>query len=370
MSLARARADSVVATALRLPFAVPPAVGMGPFLKATVAVVDGDRAWVSHDVGNLDSAAAIAAYEDTLARLLDETGVAPRAAGHDLHPDFHSTRLAQGLGLELELELGLAPVPVQHHQAHIAAVAAENGHPGPLLGLALDGFGLGPGDQSWGGELLYLDGAGYARRGHLAPLPQPGGDVAAREPWRMGAAVLHRLGRGGEIAARFAGQPHAAMLEQVLDRNLNCPPTSSAGRLFDAACGLLGLRPVAEFEGQAPMELESLVTRPRVMADGWTLEDGVLDLLPLMDTLPGRDPADGADLFHGTLAAALVDWAAAAGVATVGLSGGCFFNRVLTRLVAEGLAARGMTVLRHGRVSPGDPGVSLGQAWVAAQTVA
>ena len=346
---------------MRLPFAVPPVIGVGPFLKATVTVVAGERAWVSRDAGNLENAEAIAAYEDILERMLDETGVTPQAVGHDLHPDFHSTRVAQGMAP--------ATVAVQHHQAHIAAVAAENGHAGPLVGLSLDGFGLGPDNQSWGGELLLVDGPSYRRLGHLALMAQPGGDVAAREPWRMAAAVLHRLGRSDEIASRFAGQPHAGMLGQILARDLNCPPTSSAGRLFDAACGLLGVCPVAEFEGQAPMQLEVMVTTPEVMDGGWTLADGVLDLLPLMATLPGRDPVEGANAFHGTLAAALVEWAAQAGVETVGLSGGCFFNRVLTERVSAGLRDRGLTVLTHSRVSPGDPGVSLGQAWVAAQTV-
>ncbi|KAA5606332.1 hydrogenase maturation protein HypF [Roseospira marina] len=344
-------------------------MGLGAYLKATVATMSHGRATLSTSTGDLGDVETRRAYDAVVRAMRTHLGAAPRVVAHDLHPDFHSTHAARALAAET----GAVALPVQHHHAHIAAVAAEHGHTGPVLGLALDGFGLGPGGASWGGELLRVEGAAFTRLGHLRRLRQPGGDVAAREPWRMAAAALHALGRTDTIADRFAGQTHARMLGPILERGLNCPETSSAGRLFDAACGLLGVHPVADFEGQAPMALEALVTTPRVLPDGWILrDDGVLDPMPLLDALsaPGRTPEDGADLFHGTLAAALVTWAADAAartrVRTVGLSGGCFFNRVLTRLVADGLRGHGLTVLTHRAVSPGDPGLSLGQAWIAA----
>ncbi|MBB4286463.1 hydrogenase maturation protein HypF [Roseospira goensis] len=351
-----------------------PVAGMGAFLKAAVAVMGQGRAALSRPAGDLGDVDTRRAYDRLVEALVARLRAAPRVIAHDLHPDFHSTHAARALAART----GAALLPVQHHHAHIAAVAAEHGHVGPLLGLALDGFGLGPDRESWGGELLRVDGARVDRLGHLRRLPQPGGDVAAREPWRMAAAALHVLGRTDAIAARFADQRHAGLLGQVLTRGVNCPETSSAGRLFDAACGLLGVHPVAAFEGQAPMALEAMVTAPRTLDGGWRIDDasGVLDPRPLLEALavPGMTPEAGADLFHGTLAAALVDWAAraaeATGVRTVGLSGGCFFNRVLTRAVAEGLRERRLTVLSHHAVSPGDPGLSLGQAWVAAHHAA
>ncbi len=351
---------------LPLPRPLPPVLAAGAFLKNTLCAIDGTRAVITPVVGNLDSAEAIRAFEAAAAALMAEMSGPPRLIAHDLHPDFASSRWAQAQA---------APaLAVQHHHAHIAAVAAEHGHQGPLIGLALDGFGLGPGQQSWGGELLRVDGPQYKRLGHLAPLAQPGGDVAAREPWRMAAAVLHRLGRGGEIASRFAPYPAAARLETILARGVNCPFTSSAGRLFDAACGLLGLTPVAAFEGQAPMALEALATAPCVLTGGWSIGDGVLDCLPLLEALIGRPADEGANLFHGTLAAALADWAAQAaeaqGIGHVALSGGCFFNAVLRRDLGDRLAARGLAVLLPRAASPGDPGVSLGQAWIAALTLA
>lgn len=346
-----------------LPRPVPTVLAVGAFLKTAVCMTHGDVAHVSPPVGDLDSREAVARFEEAVARLRAAVGADPVLVAHDLHPDFASTRWAQASGLP--------SLPVQHHHAHIAAVAAEHGLDAPLIGLALDGFGLGPGNQAWGGELLLVDGPRYERLGGLRPLPQPGGDVAAREPWRMAAAALHALGRGGEIATRFAAHRPAALLAQVIGKGVNCPPTSSCGRLFDAACGLLGVVPVAAFEGEAPMALEKMVGAPKVMDGGWRIgPDGELDTLPLLERLIGMAPAEGADLFHGTLVAALADWAAAAaerhGPRHVGLGGGCFFNRVLSDGLTRALAQRGLTPLPARRVSPGDPGLSLGQAWIAA----
>jgi len=341
---------------------LPPVLATGAFLKNSLCSIEGCQAVISPAIGNLDSAEAIGQFETAAAAMLADMTAPPVLFAHDLHPDFYSSRWAQGQD---------APsLAVQHHHAHIAAVAAEHGHDGPIIGLALDGFGLGPGNQSWGGELLLVDGPDYQRLGHLAWMPQPGGDIAAREPWRMASAILHRLGRTEEIPGRFAEQKAAAMLPTILAKGLNSPLTSSAGRLFDAACGLLGVHLVAEFEGQAPMALEAMVTAPRLLTGGWSIEDGVLDCLPLMESLLGREAADGADLFHGTLIAAMADWAAQAaertGVQRVALGGGCFFNKVLREGLVLTLKAAGLEPLLPLQASPGDPGVSLGQAWVAA----
>lgn len=349
---------------IRLPRPVPPVLALGAFLKNTICVTKGDCAYLSPVHGDLGTPEAIAAFEASVERMVAELGVMPVRVAHDLHPDFHSTRFAQSLDLP--------QLPVQHHHAHAAAIAAEHLHDGPVIGVSLDGFGLGPNNESWGGELLYCQGAGYRRLGHLALLAQPGGDVAAREPWRMAAAALHKLGKGADIAARWPAIPAAARLGMVLDKGLNAPPTSSAGRLFDAACGLLNIHPIAEFEGQAPMALEALVTRPEAMEGGWTLENGVLDFAPLLARLATcGDAAIGANLFHGTLIAAFAQWCAWAaeetGCRTVTLGGGCFFNKVLVAGLVPALAAAGLRPLTALKASPGDPGLSLGQAWIAAQ---
>jgi hydrogenase maturation protein HypF len=362
----RSPAEEVVASEVALPRPVATVLAVGAFLKNTLCLTRGARALVSRDVGNLDTVDAVREFDDTAERLLDLAGAPLAAVAHDLHPDFHSTRYAEALAARL----GIGAVAVQHHHAHVAAVMAEHGIEQPVLGLALDGFGLGAGNQSWGGELLEVGPAGYWRLGHLAPLLQPGGDRAAREPWRMGAAALHALGRGDEIAVRYQHIAGAPVIARMLERGVNAPPTSSCGRLFDAACGLLGVKPIAAFEGEAPMELERLAVRLRIDPHGWRLAGGVLDMRPLLDRLTDIEAEEGAGLFHGTLIAAMTAWAAWAaeetGLRRVVLSGGCFFNKVLTTGLVEGLGRLGITCLTARRLTPGDPAISLGQAWVVA----
>lgn len=362
--------DALVVNTVPLPRSVPPILAVGAFMKTTLCLAHGMNALISRDVGNLETFAAVRTFEDAAGQFLRRLEQAPVAVAHDLHPDFYSTRYAEALAEHL----GVEAVPVQHHHAHVASVMAEHGRVEATLGLALDGFGLGPDNASWGGELLLVEAGGYRRLGHLAPLAQPGGDRAAREPWRMAAAALDAMGRGGEIPTRFPTYKGAAVVTQMLAKSVNAPKTSSAGRLFDAACGLLGVKPIASFEGEAPMELERLAGLAPlgfdVDPDGWQLRDGVLDMVPLLARIADFETKRGAALFHGTLAAALacwVDWAVEkTGVRHVALCGGCFFNRILTGLLCESLEQRKIHPLRPVSLGPGDAAVSLGQAWVAA----
>ncbi|MBK8175150.1 MAG: carbamoyltransferase HypF [Rhodospirillales bacterium] len=355
-----------VAVIVTLPKAVPTVLAVGAFLKNTLCLTHGTKALISRDVGNLESIDAVRGFEACAEGLLQVASGLPVAVAHDLHPDFHSTRWAEAFAAGM----GIPAVAVQHHHAHVAAVMAEHGTDQPALGLALDGFGLGADRQSWGGELLCVDADGYRRLGHLAPLAQPGGDKAAREPWRMGAAALFALGRAENIARYFDRHSGADVIARMLRQNINCPPTTSCGRLFDAACGLLKVKPVASFEGEAPMELERLATHPQADAGLWRLEAGVLDLRPLLERLIGLTAVDGANLFHGTLAdamAAWVDWAAEhEGIRRVALSGGCFLNQVLSRRLIDALRRRNIVPLQPIRLPPGDSAISLGQAWAAA----
>jgi hydrogenase maturation protein HypF len=366
------RARGYVPRAIALGHSGPPLLALGGWFKNTICVTRGAEAFVSQHVGDLDNAAAYGFLEETVAHLLGILDVAPVAIAHDLHPDFHSTRLA----VDFAAELGIPALPVQHHHAHIAAVCAEHGIDAPVLGLALDGVGLGTDGGAWGGELLRVDGAACERLAHLAPLGLPGGDIAAREPWRMAAAALHALGRNEAILRRFPAEAAAATVAQMLARGLNCPPTSSAGRLFDAAAGLLGVRRRCAYEGQAAMELEGLAARHgpvAPMAGGWQSDAvDMLDLRPLLAALAELPPdalTFGAALFHATLAAALADWVTAAarqqGLDTIVGAGGCFLNRLLCAALRENLARRGLEFVAARALPPNDGGLSLGQAWVA-----
>jgi hydrogenase maturation protein HypF len=367
------RARGYTPLPVKLPRPGPSVLATGAWLKNTICVTRGDEAFLSPHIGDLDNAATCAALVEMAAHLCAVLDVQPQAVAHDLHPDFFSTRFA----LEFAVDRGLAAVPVQHHHAHVAAVAAEHGVDTPLLGLALDGIGLGEDNTAWGGELLVVDGAAFTRYGHLATLAMPGGDAAAREPWRMAAAALHRIGRGSQIEARFGGRAAASAVAQMLARDLRSPPTTSMGRWFDAAAALLRVRETSAYEGQAPMLLEALAAGGQACASERELgelvrlvPDGTLDPSPLIARLADADDArSGAMLFHRAIADGLARWVAAAaqatGLRTVALAGGCFLNALLSSLLAARLGELAIRVLAARQAPPNDGGIALGQAWVA-----
>jgi hydrogenase maturation protein HypF len=416
------RARGYTPNAIRLPRGGPSVLALGAWLKNTLCVTRGDQAFLSQHIGDLDNAATCRSLDETARHLLGILEIRPERIACDQHPDFYSSQLASAMAEEL----GVPLIPVQHHHAHLAAVQAEHGLEGPVLGIAMDGVGLGSDGTPWGGELLRLEGAGFERLGHIAPLALPGGDRAAREPWRMAAAALHALGRGGEIAARFPDQPLAPKLLELLERGINSPLTTSLGRHFDAAAGLLGIKPVQRFEGQAAMLLEGLADQhgpADPLPNGWRIDPGhTLNLLPLLAWLADRtlqsggkppyskgashgvrelapafsslDPRTTPDsggspppspytahapegpqqlhaaaVFHATLAAALANWiqpiAEATGIRRLAFSGGCVLNQVLMTDLERRLTAAGFQVHLPRLAPANDGGLSLGQAWIA-----
>ena len=376
------RARGYVPLPIRLADDGPTVLALGGYLKNTVCVLKGREAFLSPHIGSLDNAASIAFLEETVNHLLGILDVKPDLIAHDLHPDFASTHLA----LRLAQEWNIPAFAIGHHHAHLAAICAEHAINEPLTGLAIDGTGLGPDGGSWGGELLHLDGAQCTRLGHLQTLKLPGGDRAAREPWRMAVSAMHGAGldyRVGGWLKQHYPQYEAGPLLTMLGRNLRCPPSSSLGRWFDAVAGLLGLRAEAQFEGQAAMELEALAQKHGPVATsvgGYTIREGILDFSPLLVTLLGcRDTAEGAALFHATVAAGLAEWLLGHDEsrtdATVNpkkwpkmaVAGGCAMNTVLMSALSSHLAAAGVTLLEARRAPPNDGGLALGQAWVARQ---
>jgi len=367
----------------------------GAFLKNAACLLDtaapGAVRWsANHD--DLSDPQACLALEASVAQLLAQAAGPIDAVAHDLHPDFFSTQLA----LRLAHEHAVPAIAVQHHHAHIAAVLAEHGAhhdtSRPVIGLALDGVGLGTDNTAWGGEVLLVDGARCQRLGHLSPLALPGGDKAAQEPWRMAAALLHHAGMADDIAARLSpavGAAAARVIHTMLQRGLNCPQTTAAGRWFDAVAGLLGLSVRQEFEAQAAIALEAAAARHLKSHAGapvnpaqWNITpDGTIDLRPwLRARLLPVDPRhpgavdEAALCFHHTLAAALCQHAVALArrhqMTDVVLGGGCFFNRILKDAIVSQLAQAGLNVLQAKHLSCGDAALALGQAWVAAHRLA
>lgn len=359
----------------------PVVLACGAWLKNTACLLDAGAPRWSASHGDLSDPEACRRLEDSL-HALARDGHAPVAAvAHDLHPDFFSSRIA----IALADEWGVPAVGVQHHHAHVAAVMAEHGVGEPVIGLALDGFGLGSDGGAWGGELLWVGPGDWQRLGSLWPLALPGGDAAAREPWRMAAAALHALGAGDRIGSRLApavGAASAGGVQRMLANGLNCPPTSSAGRWFDAAAGALGLCVRQQHEAQAAMALEDEARRWLDVHAPMAALDIVdpsaldrLDLRPLLRRLlewPDAlaNASEAAAWFHLSLARGLADWAATAarstGARMVCLGGGCFFNTVLRAQVTQRLQQHDLRVLAPQTISCGDAGLALGQAWVVA----
>ncbi|MBL8328489.1 MAG: carbamoyltransferase HypF [Rubrivivax sp.] len=358
-----------------LPVAAPATVlAVGAYLKNTACLLDGGNLCWSAPHGDLSTPQACAALEESLEMLVAQARMPVQAVAHDLHPDFHSTRLA----VQWAERLGVPAFGVQHHHAHLAVVQAEQGlREDAIVGLALDGVGLGTDGQAWGGEVLVVRDHHSQRVAHLPPLPLPGGDVAAREPWRLAAAVLHATGQSARIVPWLGpqvGDTFARGVQMLLDKDLNCPRSSAAGRWFDAAAAALGLNLRQTREAEAAQAVEAAAHEWFASHDADELDacDCTLDDLPaFVATLVDEpDRGRGAARFHRSLAqmlsAAVIQACRAQGVRTVALGGGCFFNRILSAAVEVRLRGAGLTVHRPAALSVGDASLALGQAWVAA----
>ncbi len=353
----------------------------GAFLKNRACLLDGHQAHWSALHGDLRNPQSRLALTQSIDELLERASGPLQAIAHDLHPGFFSTQIAIELGQRLD-----APaIGIQHHQAHIGTVLAEQGINEPVIGVALDGMGWGTDATAWGGEVLFLDDAAHAhtcqRVAHLATLAQPGGDAAAREPWRLAAAVLYGAGRGDEIAPRFAsavGADAARTVYAMLQRGVNCPHSSSAGRWFDAAAGALGICLRQSHEAEAAMALEHVATHWLSTHPDYAFDWRSLDLHPVVAGLFTRQGqgaealGEGAAQFHLALAAGLAHCATEValqrGIRKVVLSGGCFANRVLRQTLRRHLERADVEVIEPQWMGCGDEGLALGQAWLAACT--
>ncbi|MEY9894897.1 hydrogenase maturation protein HypF [Catenulispora sp. MAP5-51] len=370
---------------LTLPWEFPRHVlACGPELKNTFCLARDRHAFVSHHIGDLENHETLQSFTEGIEHFSRLFSVTPQVVVHDLHPEYLSTKYALDYP---DVEL----VAVQHHHAHIASCLADNdaGADETVIGVAFDGLGMGEDGTLWGGEFLVADLAGFTRAGHLATVPMPGGARAVREPWRMGAAYLDAaygtdwpdIAPVRDLMAR-----HGERLEQVAAAaraGLNAPRTSSAGRLFDAAAALAGVRDTVSYEGQAAIEFEQLadrsergcyVARVEAGATGTPLVVHGADLVDAVaaDVHAGIAIPVVSARFHNGLAATVTEVCELirrgtgldTALDTVALSGGVFQNAILVERCVAGLEAAGFRVLTHRRVPPNDGGISLGQAAV------
>jgi hydrogenase maturation protein HypF len=371
-----------------------PVLACGAELKNTFCLAKEDRAFVSHHIGDLENAETLAAFTAGIEHYRRLFDIEPQVVAHDLHPDYLSTKYAADLaGLEL--------VGVQHHHAHIASCLAENDADGPVIGVAFDGTGYGADGTIWGGEFLIADLAGFERVGCLQPVPMPGGAAAIRQPWRMAAVYLAAAYPDGipeDLAVRRRNDRNWAAVTSMARRGINSPLTSSAGRLFDAAAALIGVRDTINYEGQAAIELEQLADPaersaypaersdypaersdypaersdyPAEVGRGALVRVRGSDLIraAAQDLAAGTPRPTVAARFHNGVAEAVVAVCQTLRdrhrLGVVALSGGVFQNLLLTSAVVAGLRRAGFEVLTQGRVPCNDGGISLGQAVVA-----
>jgi len=359
----------------------PPAdvqvLALGAELKNTFCVLRGEQAFMGQHIGDMESEGEVEHFEEALAAVLRLFSLEPEVVAHDLHPDYLTTQMAP--------EFGLPMVGVQHHHAHIVSCLADNAASGEVIGVAWDGTGYGTDGTVWGGEFLVCDETSFRRAAHLYRYPMPGADACIYRLYRMVYGVMSELFEDEETAmerlrARFdIDDAEAASLVFQVKNKVNTPITSSAGRLFDVAAALAGLRGEASYDGQAACELEAVARDTREYynfildrsAEPWVVDTRPVFREMLIDIDSGKAPAEVAGKFHATMALAIIETceaiADATGLGRVALSGGVFQNEMLATWAVDGLTSSGLAVMVHGRVPCNDGGVSLGQAVVAAR---
>ena len=356
------RARGYAPLGIHVPMTLPPVLAVGGHLKNTVAIGVGHDVFLSQHIGDLETLEARGAFEKAIDDLCRLYSFKPEAVACDLHPDYASTHWAENSGLPL--------IRVQHHQAHVAACAAENGAQDAYLGVSWDGTGYGLDGAIWGGEFFRVEGNQYERIAHLRSFGLPGGDAAVREGWRSAASLLFEV-FGAEsalpdLSRQSPGKPRLdeAKVRYMLQHAINVVSTTSVGRLFDAVASITGVARQNRFEGQAAMLLENEIGLLRT-EEAYALAGG--DWGPLISAVVA-DKADGvavpliAARFHNALVEWILEVAAAAKLNQVVLSGGVFQNRYLTERAAAALESRGFVVFTHQRVPPNDGGIALGQA--------
>ncbi len=358
-----------------------PILAVGGELKNTICIVRGSEAFLSQHVGDLENLESYKFFEEAVEHMQRILEVRPKILAHDLHPDYFSTKWAQA-------QNGMQLVGVQHHHAHIASCMAENHLDGRTIGIALDGTGYGTDGAVWGGEVLLADYEGFERAAHFEYIPLPGGAAAIHEPWRVALSYMTKH-YGKDLAMldvpflKAIDSRRLQVVQQMIDKEIHSPRTSSCGRLFDAVAAVAGVRSTVNYEAQAAIEFE-MAAHDSTDESAYTFEltpDGThwqIGTRPVFDSLlrdlhGGETVGTISQRFHRGLADLFVELAEnireQSQLNRVCLSGGCFQNALFFELLLEGLRAESFEVYFHSEVPAGDGGLSLGQVLIAAHRV-
>ncbi len=365
-----------------LPFQSKQILACGAELKNTFCLTKDEHAFLSQHIGDMENEETLEHFENTIELYKKLFRIEPEIMAYDMHPEYLSTKYA----FQASSELGLSLIPVQHHHAHIASCLVENEVEGPVIGVAFDGTGYGTDGTIWGGEFLLADWRSFRRIGHLECVPLPGGEAAIKKPYRMALGYLYTLlGEGFSLEGLPFSRLDPIELEiirQQLRRGINCPLTSSAGRLFDAVSALAGVREEIDYEAQAAIELEMLAPNevdefgvncyPFYIVEHQGMRVVKLGELfsMIVQDVKNQVPVPMISLkFHNTVAQIIAGMCKMivkeTGITQVALSGGVFQNRLLLKLTTTALQRDDFSVLTHHLVPCDDSGISLGQAVIA-----
>lgn len=367
--------SSAINSAKHISTGLPSVLACGGELKNTFCLTKGGKAFLSHHIGDLENIETLQSFETGILHFEKIFSVLPQAVAFDKHPDYLSTIYSDGLQ-------GVARFPIQHHHAHIASCMAENCIAVKVIGVAFDGTGYGDDGKIWGGEFFTGDYSGFERRAHFDYVPMPGGEAGIREPWRMAVSYLvQAYGDAFPHSLPFLDQidpQKVSVVLQQIEKRINTPLTSSAGRMFDAVSSLAGLCNVIEYEGQAAIRLEKEANAEDTCLYPYEIILGevgyrirILEMIRAIaeDVLEGTEISRIAGAFHRTVAGITLDVCRLLreeyGLKDVVLSGGVFQNRLLLGLMIDELEKDGFKVYTHSKVPTNDGGISLGQAAIA-----
>ncbi len=355
---------------ISLPFRLrKPVLALGPYMSSTITVALDDKAFLSQHIGDLDSPLALEFYEDTINDLLGLLDVTPEVVIADLHPGYYSTKFG-------EKKYGDVLLKVQHHFAHILSCMAENGLPedAEVIGFAFDGTGYGLDKTIWGSEVLIASYRGFKRALHLRPYRLPGGEVAVKEPCRTALSLLYDTfgDKAKNIDFTSFSENEKLLLLEIMKKNINCPLTTSMGRLFDAVSSLTGLNHKISYHAQAAIALEQAAARSDDKGSyPFVISNKMIYQLPIIDRIANErennvPPEVIARRFHNTISNMVVEAAEIireeTDISYVALSGGVFQNVILLEDTFRKLTERNFRPLIHQLVPPNDGGISLGQA--------
>ncbi|MBF0210748.1 MAG: carbamoyltransferase HypF [Desulfamplus sp.] len=384
-------------------------LGCGAALKNTVCLTKGNMAFLSQHIGDVENERVFQFYKDSISHLKKIFNINPQIVAHDLHPDYLTTKFALSIKEDLENNKtedkkfdnkDIILLPVQHHHAHAVSCMAENQITGDVIAITLDGTGLGSDGKIWGGEVLICNEKEFKRGAHLKYIPMPGGDAAAKEPWRMAISYLYAA-FGKDIfnlkipflneVLDYKSNGKIEFILQMIDKNINCPLTSSCGRLFDAVASICSIRHKITFESQAAIELQAkcgtlkdcekydfAINQSKYNDKNKDEELLIIDLIPLIknivhDIQRCTTIESISSKFHQTIIDSFVcaseKVSCETGIKRVVLSGGVFNNMLILSGMTHALEKKGFRVYSHSKVPSGDGGISLGQVVIAKRSI-